>query len=135
MTIILLVLLVIAIGALIQQYRYRRRIVKTSTRLIGDLNYKLDIRAEQCRELEQNYNSLEEGQQEIIDNYENDLLDLREKKEVAENAAAYDREMREEVEKKLEQANLVIEKHSDKCDILVEDIADLLIAEVMPPSE
>lgn len=135
MTIVLLVLLVIAVAALIQQYRYRRRIVKTSTRLIGDLNYRLNIRAEQCRELEQNYQHLEEGQQEIIDNYENDLLDMREKKEAAQNAAAYDREMREEVEKKLFQANEIIEKHSDKCEMLVEDIADLLIAEVMPPSE
>jgi hypothetical protein len=43
--------------------------------------------------------------------------------------------MREEVEKKLEQANLIIEKHSDKCDILVEDIADMLIAEAMPRDE
>lgn len=135
MTIILSVLLVIAIVALIQQYRYRRRIVKTSTRLIGNLHYENNQLKNRLHEEVRNYHALEIGQQELVDNYENDFLTLKEKVAASDNAARYDREMREELEKKLEQANEIIEKHSDKCDILVEDIADMLIAEVMPKDE
>lgn len=135
MTIILSVLLVIAIVALIQQYRYRRRIVKTSTRLIGNLHYENNQLKNRLHEEVRNYHALEIGQQELVDNYENDFLTLKEKVAASDNAARYDREMREELEKKLEQANEIIEKHSDKCDILVEGIADMLIAEVMPKDE
>jgi Skp family chaperone for outer membrane proteins len=135
MTIILIIVIAILLGLLIQQYRVRKRIIKTSSRLIGEQLYEIRALTVQRDAVDANYKALEEGQQEIVDNYENDFLDLKEKAEAAQNAAKYDREMREEVEKKLEQANLLIEKHSEKCDILVEDIADMLISEIMPKGE
>lgn len=135
MTIFLLILLAVCIIFIFQQWRYRERLIKgailTQNALVETNNKTLEAYRQKCRE----YAALEEGQQEIIDNYENDFLDFKNQIDGLQNGAKYDREMREEVEKKLEQANLIIEKHSDKCDTLVEDIADMLIAEAMPPSE
>lgn len=135
MIIFLLVVIAILIGLLIQQRRYRNRVVKTSTRLIGELSYENRALTVQRDAVDANYKALEEGQTELIENYENDFLDLKDKVEAAQNSAAYDRERREEVEKKLEEVNAIVEKHSDKCDILVEDIADMLIKSVLPERE
>jgi hypothetical protein len=117
---------------LVHQYLYRRRIVKTSSRLIS--NQLSDHRRlkERFDELQKNYNALEEGNQEIVDNYENDFLDFKQQIETAKNSAAYDREAREKVEAELERMNLIIEQHSNKCDTIVEDIAHHLINELLP---
>lgn len=135
MTIFLLMVIGTLIVVLIQQYRYRRRIVKTSTRLIGNLNYENQRLKDRLHEEVANYHALDIGQQEIVDNYENDLLDMREKKEAALNSAKYDREQRERVEEELERINKVIEDHSTKCETIVEDIAEALLNDILPPSE
>jgi hypothetical protein len=132
---VLLVMLMVCIVVIFQQQRYRRRLVKTSTRLIGDLNYKLNIRAEQLRELEQDNIALEEGNQEIVDNYENDFLDLRAKAEAAKNAAEYDREKREEAEKKLSQWDAAIQNHAGHCDTILHEMVDTMMEDILPKSE
>lgn len=131
MTIILLVLLVIAIGLLVQQYRYRRRISKHASFM--DAEY-MKIQAK-LGDAYSAYAALETGQQEIIDNYENDLLDMNEKLEAARNSAAYDREMREKAEKLMDLQNTVIEKHADGCESILQEIADAIVADILPPKE
>lgn len=135
MTIILLVLLVIAIGFLIQQQRYRRRLVKSSTKIIGDLVYDVRALTVQRDAVDANYKALEEGQQEIVDNYENDLLDMRTRMEAAQNAAVYDREKREEAESKIKQWDEAIEKHSEHCDSIIPDMVDLMMRDIFPKEE
>lgn len=135
MTVALGILLGIAILIDIQQTRYRRRIVKTSSELIAGLNAEKENARKSYFALRENYKALEDGQQEIIENYENDLLDMREKKEAAQNAAAYDREMREEAEKKIDRINEVVELHSTKCGSIIDDLAQVLVDEILPKEE
>lgn len=135
MTIILILVILALCGVVFYQFFYWRRLLNASREMLHEaLLANVDLE-EKGREKDENYRALDEGNQEIVDNYENDLLDMKTRMEASYNAAAYDRQMRDEVEKKLEQANLIIEKHSDKCDSLVEDIADMLIAEVLPREE
>jgi hypothetical protein len=135
MTIILLVTIAILAVVILLQWR-KHRIFRTGAILVtNSMQAEVEKYSDLYDQVRRNYDALDEGNQEIVDNYENDLLDMKTRMEASYNAAAYDRQMREEVEKKLEQANLIIEKHSDKCDILVEDIADMLIAEAIPREE
>lgn len=135
MTIVLSILLLIALGFLVQQWRYRRRIVKTSTRLIGNLHYNNNQLANALAQAEKNYEALEVGQEEIIDNYENDFLSFKDQIAAAQNSAAYDRECREEVEKKLAMTNAVIDYHAGHCETILKDLVDGMMEEIQPKSE
>lgn len=134
-TIILIVLLFIAIAALIQQGFVRRRIVKTAAAAQVAVLESNDFLEAQLAQAKSDYEALEEGTQEIVDNYENDFLSYRERADAAYNAAAYDREQRERVENELERINQVIENHSNKCETIIEDIAEAILNDILPPGE
>jgi hypothetical protein len=135
MTIILSVLLVIAIGIIIQQRRYRNRITKTSTRLIGNLHYEKNRLLNEFSQLLSEYEALEMGQEELIDNYENDFLDLQAKVTAAQNSAEYDREMREEAEKKLKMTNDLIDAHAGSCETILKEYVNVMMEEINPKDE
>jgi K+-sensing histidine kinase KdpD len=131
MTIFLIILLVIAVGVIIQQYRYRRRITKHSTWLESEY---MTIQ-EKLGDAYSAYAALETGQQEIIDNYENDFLSMGEQVEAAKNAAKYDREKREEVEGLLALKDKIIEKHAGTCDSILAEVVNEMVAELRPSDE
>lgn len=128
--ILLVITIVIATGIIVQQVRYRRRIIRTSSNLImglgRDLRTALEIQ-----------DALEIGNQEIVENYENDFLDMQARLDASYNAAAYDREMREEAEKKLKLVNDLIDKHAGHCESILKEYVDAMTEEISPgaPSE
>jgi hypothetical protein len=131
MTIFLIVVIVILIGFLIQQYRYRRRLNKSHTWLEDEY---LKIQ-EKLGDAYSAYAALDVGQQEIIDNYENDFLSFKEQTQAAQNSAAYDREKREEVERLLALKDKIIEKHAGSCDSILAEVVNEMVAELRPSDE
>jgi len=131
MTIFLIVVIVILIGFLIQQYRYRRRLNKSHTWLEDEY---LKIQ-EKLGDAYSAYAALDVGQQEIIDNYENDFLSFKEQMQAAQNSAAYDREKREEVERLLALKDKIIEKHAGSCDSILAEVVNEMVAELRPSDE
>lgn len=125
MTIFLLILLLIAIGALIQQKRYRTRLTTASSKTIEALHLE-NI------QLRKDNKALEEGNQEIVDNYENDFLSFKEKIEVVQNSAKYDQEMREEAERLGALKDYIIEKHAGHCDSILHDVVEGMMDELKP---
>lgn len=135
MTVFLIVVIVVLLIALVLQWAYRRRLVKTSSDLLHSaLLANIDLE-EKISEEKKNYAALEQGTQEIIDNYENDLLDLKDRNEAAYNSAAYDREKRDEAEKKLSQWDAAIRKHAGHCDTILEEMVDVMMEDFLPKGE
>lgn len=135
MTIFLLIVIMAMAAIIFQQRRYRKRLIKGSLdaqRALVEIN---DAMAKTIKNQREEYAALEVGTQELVDNYENDFLDLQEKLEGANNGARYDRERLEEAETRLSSWTDLVNQHAEKCDMLVQDIADSLIIDILPPSE
>lgn len=135
MTYILILIIAVLLFLLIEQRRYRVRLMKVASRSVEglleenqNLYQTIGDKARECM-------ALEEGNQELVDNYENDFLDMREKLEAAKNAAAYDREMRDEAEKKLEAWDTAIRNHADHCDSILEEVVDAMMEVLHPTKE
>lgn len=135
MTIFLIIVIVILIGLLIQQYRYRRRMTRGALDVQTTLLDQIGNLTDALVQSRKNYKALEEGQQEIVDNYENDFLTFQEQIDAAKNSAAYDREKREEAERLLALKDKIIEKHAGSCETILAEVVNEMMAELRPADE
>lgn len=127
MTIFLIVLLLIAVGIIIQQYRYRRRLIKGATEVHNGLMANISSLTDALAQARQNYHALEIGMDEQVDNYENQFLTFKEQIRGLENTVEYQKGAREEVERLLELKEFVILRHAEGCDtMLTEVVADMI---------
>jgi hypothetical protein len=132
MTIILILVILALCGVVFYQFFYWRRLLNASREMLHEaLLANIDLE-EKGREKDRNYEALERGQQEIIDNYENDFLNFQVQIDGLKNGAVYDREMRDEAEKKLKLTNDVIDAHAGSCESILKEYVDAMMEEIQP---
>lgn len=127
LSIILAVLLLIAIGLLIQQRRYRKRtIVLLHSQMMTNSGQQ-----QQIGKLQAKYHRLKRKNETLT--ISNKVLEAR--NEAAYTGAAYDREKREEAEKLAAFKDFVIEKHAGHCDTILEEVVNEMLRELRPEKE
>lgn len=129
--VLLSVLLMIAIGMLVQQFRYRRRLLEKSSELlrvqvVENAKLRNHLAAEKAEKAR-----LFRSRAAIDDEYKV----LKDRLEASYNGAAYDREMREDAERRLTVQGNIIDKHSKHCDTILNDMVDGMVEQLKPQAE
>lgn len=129
--VVLVILLIGAVVLLVQQRRYRMRLIAKSSELLRvQVVENASLRNRLSDEVNEN-GRLRRSRSAIDEEYKV----MKARNEAAYNAAAYDREKREQVERMLAQKDAVIEKHAEKCETILTDVVDSMVSELRPSKE